>query len=55
MIAKRTEIVLRLADCGEGPPVEVKVRRLLKIAWRVLGLRCVDLRIQPPSPAEVKP
>jgi hypothetical protein len=26
---------------GPGPPVAVRVRRLLKFAWRALGLRCV--------------
>lgn len=29
---------------GDGPPVELRVRRLLKLALRVCGLRCVGLR-----------
>lgn len=29
---------------GDGPPVEIRVRRLLKAALRTYGLRCVDFR-----------
>lgn len=43
-------VVLTLADSGEGPPLEIKLRRLLKIAGRTLGLRCIDVKeIQPPA------
>ena len=33
---------------GDGPPVEIRVRRLLKRALRGFGLRCVDYRVDPP-------
>src|SRR4051812_34200077 len=37
-------IALTLADMPTGVPFEVKVRRLLKIAGRSLGLKCVEMR-----------
>jgi hypothetical protein len=30
---------------GPGPPVEIRVRRLLKAALRRYGLRCVDMNM----------
>ena len=30
---------------GDGPPVEIRVRRLLKAALRGYGLRCINARI----------
>lgn len=30
---------------GDGPPIEIRVRRLLKSAIRTFGLKCVDYRI----------
>ena len=40
---------------GQGPPVEIRVRRLLKAALRAYGLRCVshvhpDDKPIPPTP-----
>lgn len=32
---------------GDGPPVECRVRRLLKFALRTCGLRCIDVRQEP--------
>ncbi len=34
---------------GDGPPVEIRVRRLLKRALRSFGLRCVDYRLASPA------
>ncbi len=34
-------MVLVLGPDGSGPPVEIRVRRLLKAALRSFGLRCV--------------
>ena len=30
---------------GDGPPVECRIRRLLKAALRAYGLRCVEYRL----------
>jgi hypothetical protein len=30
---------------GDGPPVEVRVRRLLKAALRCYRLRCIDAKL----------
>jgi len=37
--------VLTFKAEGDGPPVECRVRRLLKAALRAYGLRCLDHRI----------
>jgi hypothetical protein len=34
---------------GDGPPVAIRVRRLLKRALRSFGLRCVDYRLDAPA------
>jgi hypothetical protein len=36
-------IVLTLADTGEGPPMAIRLKRLLKFALRVCSFRCVDV------------
>ncbi|MCY2954813.1 MAG: hypothetical protein NTU53_23020 [Planctomycetota bacterium] len=36
---------------GDGPPVEVRVRNLLKRALRTWGLRCTGFGPDTPSPA----
>src|SRR5687767_14780084 len=52
------QIQITLADTGEGPPLAVRLKRLLKIAGRVFALRCVDVRElsreshMPPASAE---
>jgi hypothetical protein len=37
------------AEGDGGPPVEIRVRRLLKRALRSFGLRCVDFRVAAPA------
>ena len=37
-------ITITLEDTGNGPPFPLKVRRLLKVAFRMFGLRCVDMK-----------
>ena len=39
--------VLTFQDQGGAVPVDVRLRRLLKLAGRYLALRCVDAREQP--------
>ena len=39
-----TRIVVTLADMGEGPDPDVRLRRLLKVARRVFAFRAVDVR-----------
>jgi hypothetical protein len=34
---------------GDGPPVAIRVRRLLKRALRSFGLRCIDYRLDAPA------
>ena len=41
----RTAWVLSFRAEGGGPPVEVRVRRLLKAALRHYRLRCIDARM----------
>ena len=36
---------------GDGPPVEVRVRRMLNIALRVYCLECVGIKLVQPNPA----
>jgi len=35
--------VLTFKPTGDGPPTEIRIRRLLKHALRSVGLRCVRL------------
>jgi hypothetical protein len=51
-----TTVVLTLADTRTGPPFEIRLRRLLKVALRTFGLRCIDLKqqTQPPAPSAGK-
>jgi hypothetical protein len=34
---------------GKGPPCVVRVRKLLKLAWRAFGLRCLSARELKPT------
>jgi hypothetical protein len=34
---------ITLEPLPEGPPAEIRIRRLLKIALRMLGLKCVNV------------
>jgi|GEM_PF-4241514 len=43
---------LTFRPTGDGPPTEIRIRRLLKHALRALGLRCV--RVAGDEPKEVK-
>jgi len=46
-----TRYLVTLETAGAGPPPMVRIKRLLKAALRVYGLRCVGLREEaPPSP-----
>jgi hypothetical protein len=36
-------------DMAAPPPPEIRVRQLLKHAWRALGLRCVRAEPVPPG------
>ena len=45
-----TRWTLTFRSEGDGPPVEIRVRRLLKGALRSHGLRCTDIR-RTPHPA----
>lgn len=38
-----SEWTLKFRPEGAGPPTEIRVRRLLKVALRAFGLRCVDV------------
>ena len=40
-------VTLTLRDTGEGPPFDVRLARLLKLALRVFGMRCIDIQQQP--------
>lgn len=40
-----TDVVVTLRDVGGSVPVALRLRRLLKVALRVFGLRCVDVRV----------
>ena len=40
---------LTLADTGEGPAFDVRLARLLKVALRTFGMKCVDLKTQHPE------
>ncbi len=33
---------------GDGPPIEIRVRRLLKMALRTCRLRCIDVKTAGP-------
>jgi hypothetical protein len=44
---ERWTITFRAA--GVGPPIEVRIRRLLKIAGRCLDLRAVAVAIEQPA------
>jgi hypothetical protein len=45
--------ILTLEDTGDGPPAPIRLRRLLKLALRYMGFRCIDVRetpsIRPPG------
>ncbi|MCL2648818.1 MAG: hypothetical protein FWD61_17765 [Phycisphaerales bacterium] len=44
---------LTVEAAGAGPPLVIRVRKLLKAAWRCYGLRCtaaVDHSTAPPNP-----
>jgi hypothetical protein len=45
----RAEVTLTFRDTGEGPPFDVRLARLLKVALRTFGLRCIDVTTQPPA------
>lgn len=49
--------IIHLRPEGDGPPPEIRLKRLLKAALRSFGLRCVDLRQvdreQEPAPKAV--
>ncbi len=50
----RYSLVLEAHD-GDGlPPAEIRLRALLKTAWRRLGLKCVHLVPWSPRPAEAE-
>jgi hypothetical protein len=38
---------LTFRPTGAGPPTEIRIRKLLKLALRCLGLRCIDFRKEP--------
>jgi hypothetical protein len=38
-----SRFIIEVTPEGDGPPVEVRIRRLLKISLRVCQLRCVDV------------
>lgn len=42
---KPTRVVLTLSDTGQGPPLDVRLARLLKVCLRIFSLRCVDVRV----------
>lgn len=46
-----TRWILSFRAEGDGPPVELRVRRLLKAALRCHGLRCVHVAEQVPQQA----
>jgi hypothetical protein len=39
----RERWLITLEAVGNGPPTDVRIARLLKMAWRGYGLRCVEL------------
>ena len=45
---------LAFTPIGDGPPMAVRMRRLIKYAYRALGLR-YDHVPDPPAPADPKP
>lgn len=38
-----SEIVIAFRDKGEGPPLPLRIRRLLKVAGRGLSLKCTGI------------
>jgi hypothetical protein len=40
---KHPAFTITLADMRQGPPVEIRLRRLLKIARRMFALECIDI------------
>jgi hypothetical protein len=42
-MSTRSTFTITLQDDGKGAPSEIKLRRLLKIAGRALGLKCIDV------------
>jgi len=48
-ISETATWILEFRAEGDGPPAEIRVRRLLKAALRRFGLRCVDHRLDAPA------
>jgi len=46
---ERFALVLETAPDPGGAPVTIRLRRLLKIAWRVFRLRCIRMKPLPPT------
>ncbi len=40
---ERTRWSITVYACGDGPPAEVRLKRVLKHLWRTHGLRCTAI------------